>query len=58
MAFLRVAASFNRSTVRSSGRGVTFWLRGKAFPPRRLARALGISLLEVVSGQRNMVCID
>ncbi len=32
-----------RPTVRSSGRGVTFWLRGEAFPPRRLARALGSS---------------
>ena len=30
----------HRPTVRSSGRGVTFWLRGEAFPPRRLARAL------------------
>ena len=30
-----------RPTVRSSGRGVTFRLRGEAFPPRRLARALG-----------------
>ena len=32
-----------RPTVRSSGRGVTFRLRGEAFPPRRLARALGAS---------------
>ncbi len=33
-------------TVRSSGRGVTFLLRGEAFPPRRLARALGIQSME------------
>ena len=45
-----------RPTVRSSGRGVTFWLRGKAFPPRRLARALGLK--EEVMAEENTLVIE